>query len=158
MSEELRLTLSKELREEKIQEITYNSMLTILAPFKEFLQKCLSDKKETCNIILNEALELINELGLIRTIKALKGIKSELSFDSKFLNYISEIVKNYYNILLGVEAPYDEYNRVLVKVLREFEYNGRILKKNNIVLLDVAKAVSLESLGFIKIYRIKVFK
>ncbi len=154
----MRIILSRELREEGLQEITYNNLLTTLVSFRDFVLKCLLERKETCNIVLGEASEIIRELSLVRVVKALKGRKPELSFDSSFLNAINSVVREYYNVMMGSEAPYDEYNRVLVRVLRDFEYNGIYMKKNNIILLDVVKAVFLESLGFIKIYRIKVFK
>jgi len=154
----MRIALSRELREEGLQEITYNNLLSTLASFRDFVLKCLLERKETCNIVLGEASEIIRELGLVRVIKALKGKRPELSFDSSFLNAVNNIVSEYYNVMMGSEAPYDEYNRVLVRVLKDFEHNGKCMKKNNIILLDAVKAIFLESLGFIKIYRIKVFK
>ncbi len=154
----MRIILSRELREEGLQEITYNNLLTTMASFRDFVLRCLLERKETCDIVLNEASQIIKEISLIRVIKALKGKKSKLSFDSSFLNILNGVIREYYNVILGSEALYDEYNRVLVRVLKEFEYDGRSMKKNNIVLLDVVKAVLLESLGFVKIYRIKVFK
>ena len=158
MSEELRIMLSKELREENPQEITYNNLVNILVPLREFLLKCLINRKETCNIVLRETQEITKEIGSLRVKKALEGKEPELSFDKPFLKTITRIIKEYYNITLGVEAPYDEYNRVLVKLLRDFEHNGRILRRNNITLIESYRAVLLESLGFVKIYRIKVFK
>ncbi len=158
MSEELRIMLSRELREEKPQEITYNNLVNTLVSFREFILKCLAERKETCSIVLDESLSIIRDIGLLRVKKALEGKEPELSFDKSFLHALNNIVKEYYNIALGVKAPYDEYNRVLVKVLKEFEYNGRILRRNNITLIEAFRAVLLESLGFVKIYRIKVFK
>ncbi len=154
----MRIILSRELREDDLQEITYNKLLSALVSFRDFLLKCLLERNETCNIVLNETLEIIKELETLRAIKALKGGKTKLSFDSNFLNIIEGIIHRYYSIMIGFEAPYDEYGRVLVKVLKNFEHNGRLLKKNNIILLDIVNAVLLESLGFIEIYRIKVFK
>lgn len=158
MSEEIRIMLSRELRREDLQEITYNNLLTALAPLRNFLLKCLLERNEICDVVLSETLKIIRELSLIRVVKSLKGMKSELSFDSSFLDIIDGIIREYYNILMGYEAPYDEYNRVLVRVIKDFEHNGRSIKKNSIILLDAVKAVLLESLGFVKIYRIKVFK
>ncbi len=159
MSEELRSMVSKELNSDEIQTITQIKLSEIHSSILEFLSICLENPKDECNHVINEISELAQTLMALRVRKALEksGI-DEKSFDASILNVITRTLHSYYKGMLGLEVAPDSAGRVLVRALTTFIHKGVVIKPGSLMLMDSSEAFILEALGYLKVYRIKIYK
>lgn len=158
MSEELRAMVSRELREHDLQGISQVKLTEIQSSLMDFLSKCFERDREECKYVIDELRELTYTLLLLRINKVLRGASIDKSFDSNILGLIREIVLRYYSGVVGLEAAPDTASRVLVKVLKPFMYQGILLRNGDIILIDSSEAFIYEVLGFVEVYKVKIFK
>ncbi len=151
--------VSRELSDDEIQTITQIKLSEVYSSIHEFLSICLENPREECSHVISEISELAQTLMTLRVRKALEKSRiDKKSFDASVLDIVTRALHSYYKGMLGLEVAPDSAGRVLVRALATFIHKGVIVRPGSLMLMDSSEAFILEALGYLEVYRIKIYK
>ena len=148
----LKEIIRKELLSDQPVEIGPDVLDSIIKYITESFWWCLSRLElrvcEDFNKLINDILDSLARVRIQKFIEVgLEG--NSRSFDAKALQkFINALIKFY---RLSFKGHVDSDGNVYVRVINDFEINGKRYIKGGVVPIDVIKALALEILGLVKI-------
>ena len=148
----LKEIIRKELLSDQPVEIGPDVLDSIIKYITESFWWCLSRLElkvcEDFNKLINDILDSLAKVRIQKFIEVgLEG--SSRSFDTKALQKFVNALIRFYR--LSFKGHVDSDGNVYVRVIDNFEINGKRYIKGSVVPLDVIKALALEILGLVKI-------
>ncbi len=152
----LREFLRKELSDLEPMDIDKQLIDGIRNETLEILSWCNSNPAvHECSDYVEIVRSVVSSLPNVRLYKSLRQVPSSKSEDAKLLSRLKDsLARLYYLIFTGL---IDWEGKVPVTVRRPIQLRGKVRAEGSIIYLDVAEAVQLESLGYVKIVSVPIY-
>ena len=148
----LKEIIRKEILSDQPVEIGPEVLDSIVKYITESFWWCLSRLElrvcEDFNKLINGILDSLARVRIQKFIEA--GLEGDSrSFDAKALQKFINALMRFYR--LSFKGHVDSDGNVYVRVINDFEINGKRYVKGSVVPINVIKALALEILGLVKI-------
>ncbi len=148
----LKEVIRKEILSDHLIEIGPDTLDSIVKYITESFWWCLSKLElEVCRNFNELINDIIDSLARVRIQKYIEtGFReSTRSFDAEALQKFVNALIRFYK--LSFKGHVDSEGNTYVRVINDFEINGRKYVKGSVTTMNVIRALALEILGLIKV-------